>query len=274
MIDKRVAVLNSNFGVKYTAQSLLDALFVERADYIIIIDEHCKLPTKQIEYNFNDYVNLHINNITNKSKWINPYREIRHRGLPYWVGRDADVNRTDIVANYGLVLDKPDYCYLAYYTNDIGKIEPYVLENKIVPHGTLVPLSLKNVCFSSSVGLLYGYHPFLHMEQPGDLSNDLYDIEVNLINKIILDHLNLKISFGMPILENNSEEVSRTADLTYEVESHDKFCRIVSNVKIDDKCKTLEDAYLFVANLEEIGTIGYYMKKWYELFKAAGGGLV
>lgn len=274
MTDKRVAILHSAIGVEYTAQHLLNALFVDNAEYVIIIGEHCLLPTKQVEYNQNSFVLMHLDNIENKSRWVNPYQEVRHRGLPYFVGKAGqDLPRTDVVANYGLVLDHPDYCYLAYYTNDITKNEPYVLDNKIVPHGTLVPLNLKNVCFKRSMGLLYGYHPFLHDIQVGDISRDLYDIQVNLINKIILDHLNLKISFGMPILENMQGPLTdRLGDLTYEIERHDEFCKFISNVQIDDSCRTLEETYLFVANLEELGTIGYYMKRWYDLFKAAENG--
>lgn len=202
------------------------------AEVIITIDDDC-LPFEK------DFVKKHIRNLQTHipSRWFptNPFHKYWYtRGFPY------GNNRSDIpvVLSHGLWTKNLDFDAPTHLFN-LNYEHNYNFEyNYFIPKNYYYPLCIMNVAFRREIT------PLLYMLLMGFDHKQKYlgierfdDIWAGIMSKKILDHLNLGVISGSPLIEhrkasNPFENLSKEAR---GIKFNESFWQMIDEVKLTQK---------------------------------------
>lgn len=155
------------------------------ADYIFALDDDC-LPTGA------DHIAEHLQKLQSTSRWTESVPGQRTRGIPY-------ENRgcmSNVALSMGLWEGVPDFD--SVYT--LGANPSLEIElpkhNFLLAHGQYYPMCGMNLCFKREITPLM-YFPLMGDGQPFRRFDDIW---CGIIAKKVMDHLNLLVSVGRPMV--------------------------------------------------------------------------
>ena len=180
--------------------------------FIMTLDDDCYPCKKEdgIEYDGAAFVNEHLKNLNNKTKWFNTLNSVKPRGIPYF---NLGINDR-IVLNHGLWTNVLDYDAPFQLANPAK--ENFSFDNTVVPSNVYFPMCGMNVMWKREVTPLM-YHLLMGKRvntSDGDIGqtdkdglNKLQfdrfgDIWCGIIMKKIVDHMGRNVSTGMPYIHH------------------------------------------------------------------------
>ena len=219
-------------------------------DHIFTLDDDCS-PIG------NDFVEKHIEAMSNTPKWMMP-ADRRTRGVPYRnVGRCPN-----IALNMGMWKGVPDLNAIQALSGENWELED--METKIIPANQYFPLCGMNLCFKPWI-LPLMYFPLMGEGQPYRRFDDIW---CGVILKRVCDHLHESISYGPPYirhqrlsdpLSNLKKEASGIVENEYFWEEID---RIILLGKTYEECMNEIGEHLSNNEEEYYRKLGEAIKIW------------
>lgn len=205
-------------------------------EYTLTLDDDCYPPNVDadgLEYSdASAFLNEHIKNLNQRSKWFNTLNSVKPRGIPFYnVGKNESV-----VINHGLWTNVIDYDAPYQLANPVK--EEFSYDNVIVPSGMYFPMCGMNVMWKTKYTVLM-YHMLMGSiwneknKQLDKLVFDRFgDIWCGIIAKKICDMLNFSISTGMPYIrhERASNPFTNLKKEAYGIEVNEKFWEYVDSI--------------------------------------------
>jgi reversibly glycosylated polypeptide/UDP-arabinopyranose mutase len=161
-------------------------LMAKDYDYIFSLDDDClRIPEE-------NFVESHLKNLNNSSRWTELIPGLRTRGLPY-----KNLGKVHVSFNVGLWTNIPDLDAIQQLANPLQGFQPNVV-NRIIPRGQYFPFTGMNFCFRGRLAVM-SYFPLMGEGYPYRRFDDIW---FGIIAKKICDHLGLLISVGHPFVHH------------------------------------------------------------------------
>lgn len=158
------------------------------ATQVITLDDDC-LPLGGNE------IGQHISTLNHSVpiSWFNTLKHKYPRGFPYLIRKEAQVVLNHGVWNNVLDLDAPTQL------QTLGESEYPAFQSEVVPKGAYFPMCIMNLSFEAWLAPIM-YQFLMGKDWPYDRFDDIWS---GIVIKKILDHLNLAVTTGSPVIDHS-----------------------------------------------------------------------
>lgn len=233
------------------------------ADYIFTLDDDC-LPISD------NFIEKHLENLTNFSKWSGSIPDIRTRGIPY---RNLG-KLNNVVINLGLWEGIPDFDSIQMLSNQNTNL--ILPKNRILAIGQYYPICGMNFSHKREIT------PACYFPLMGE--NSKYgrfdDIWFGIICKKVCDHLNLLIACGEPYIFHSkaSCEFSNLVKEAPGIAFNEIFWEYIDRIEltqstvigclleISENLKSCDDILHPKSDISYLNQLGECLKIWCSLF--------
>jgi len=184
-------------------------------DYIVSLDDDC-FPVQD------DFCKSHMKAMS-PTKWARLVPGHRTSGIPY-----QDEGQLRCHLNIGLWSGLADLDCFQLVAGE--RSVPIPTGNTIVPAGQYLPLASGNFCFHRDLAYTM-YLPRMGGTSPFTRFDDMW---AGVIMKKVCDHLGLRVSCGLPIIEHRSGVVTwpRVEQEIAGIKAHEWFWRFVDGIQL------------------------------------------
>jgi hypothetical protein len=242
--------------------------------YILTLDDDCYPPSDVdgLKYSGAGFVNEHLKQIKNRSRWFNTLNSVKPRGIPFYNVGKAD----NVIVNHGLWTNVLDYDAPYQLANPIP--EQFSFDNRVVPSGLYFPMCGMNVMWRADATVLM-YHLLMGrrksmldgvqgLDKDGlvKLPFDRFgDIWCGILMKKVADSMGYMVTTGMPYIrhERASNPFTNLKKEANGIEVNEDFWEFVDKVDLSG-AKSLPMAYRFLGLLMEEFTTKYPKYKEHE----------
>lgn len=266
--------------------------WLEGYEYTLTLDDDCYPATEEdgLTYSGNAFVEEHIKQFKNRTRWFNTLNSVKPRGIPFYnVGANMR-----IVLNHGLWTKTLDYDAPFQLANPVK--EEFSFDNKVVPIGSYFPMCGMNVMWMTNITVMM-YHLLMGqkvcdqadafkvidgVKQPvlEKLPVDRFgDIWAGILMKKIADQLKLTVCTGMPYIrhERASNPFTNLKKEANGIEINEKFWQYVDDCNLDgfnDAVSCYKKLGIHITEWKEFPEhkeyfvkLGNAMCTWADLFK-------
>lgn len=183
-----------------------------------------------------DFVNKHINNLETKipDRWFptNPFSNFWYtRGFPYFKTRNVN----EVVVSHGMWTENLDLDAPTHLLNMDYRAQHNDPFNYFIPQNYYFPLCIMNVAFKRSVAPLFYMLLMGKDKNMKDFGFERFDdIWAGILMKKILDHLNLGVISGSPIIRHDkaSNPFDNLAKESKGIKYNEMFWKLVDEVRL------------------------------------------
>lgn len=265
-------------------------------EFILTLDDDCYPPTKEVDgYEYEDaeeFINIHLSCLTNRSKWFNTLNSVKPRGFPFYnIG-----GRDDVIVNHGLWTNIIDYDAPTQLVDP--KPEKFDFSTSLVPYGSYFPMCGMNVMWKAEYTVLM-YHMLMGhkaLKNPIELPDDhlekinvklfklpfdrFGDIFCGILMKKSADMMGKVVSTGIPYIrhERASNPFTNLKKEANGLEVNEDFWEYVDSYRPTFPMdltqhniyyafgEHVEKYYKFPEYIEYFKQLGKAMQIWAELF--------